>query len=181
MPRDYGKCIVLIYDDAKNQLAGVEIAEHDDVENRIKVHGLPRLPTETVYELLILTEPTPRAYKGRVHNYDRHTIFSLYRGQDSENRQETRYAIDAAARIESLVFDGTLYPLHTPLEARLVNISTGGMRIRTRFNALFDGNRFQIKIKIKDTDKLLISDVVYRKDTPPDSSEFGCRLVREGI
>jgi hypothetical protein len=101
----------------------------------------------------------------------------LYKEQVEENRREIRYKMDLPGTIESLLFDGKSYPLHTMIDVRVVNISKSGMRIITKESALHAENKFTVHIKIGENDKRLTGEVVNFRDTPPDKTEYGCRLI----
>jgi len=180
MPDDYTKCSAIIYDAEGNHLDSVIIWAHDAEENYVETRDTLSLDVGSLCEMLILTDPAPQAYKGRVHRHGARKIIRLFQGKSVENRRETRYKTDIPADITGVVYDGRVYPLHTPMSIRLLNISVGGMRINAAYNALTDGARFQVHIKIGDGDKVLTADVVYREDTPSGGSEFGCRLVDGG-
>jgi hypothetical protein len=51
------------------------------------------------------------------------------------------------------------------------------MRIYARDNTLHFDDKFQLKLKIGEQDKLLTGRVMNCKVVPPDFTEYGCRLV----
>jgi hypothetical protein len=181
MRKDFNHCNALIYDEAGNLLSNSRIDFHDELQNYIIVPNLPELTPGLICDLLILTAPKPYTFKGRVQDRARGKAITLYNEKTTDLRQEPRYKIDLPALIETLIYDEKSYPLSSPLEAKLINISKGGIRFRTCFNAMAVGHRFQIRMKTGESDKLLIADVVCRNDKvfveQTNYSEFGCQLV----
>ena len=177
MRKDFSGDNALIYDETGELLASVNIIEHDTKENAIEVRDLPTLVVGDPCRVLILTAPAPYEYRGIIRKRARSRIITLYKGEVKENRKEDRYKIDAPARVEGLICEGKVYPLHTAVKANLINISKGGMRLRAEFNALTDGAEFQLRLMVGEIDKLLNAKVVRRDDASPDYSEFSCRLL----
>jgi len=180
--KDFVSCRTLIYDEDGEFLANAKILVYDSNENTIKVQNLPALDGRKKCELVILTAPKPFSYKGTIHKTsinksDSGKLIRLYRGQETENRHEPRYSTNILTRIEALIFDNTIYKLHTALAVQMINISKGGMRLRSKYNALAIGNRFPIKVKIGDSDTLLMAEVTNITDSETDYSEFGCHFV----
>jgi len=179
MPKAFKDCNAFIYDGNGDLMANVDILEHDDEEQFIVVPDAPALIIDKLCEVVIMTEPAPHTYKGSIHKSGGRKRVRLYKGVETENRKEPRYKIDVPANIIRLIYNGELHTMLTPVAARLINISRGGMRFRSVLNALSKGDRFQISVKgTGGNDKLLIADVVFRADTP-EHSEYGCRLVEK--
>jgi hypothetical protein len=101
----------------------------------------------------------------------------MYQGQEKENRGAVRYALKSTAIIENLICDGKPYPLHTPVEVELVNISKSGVRFRAPPNALYNGDKFQMRMKISNNDKLLIAETVNYVNNESGTSDYGCRFL----
>ena len=172
---DYTGCSVLIYDADGNHLGNTVVTDYDKGSLRIEVEETPEvLASGAGCKLLILMSPTPFEYQGRVSREGTKTIIAMYKGQEKESRGATRYKIELKALIEYLVCDGRAYPLHSPLEVEVVNISKSGVRFRTPFFAMSDGDRFQIRIKISGNEKQLIADVTNHIDVGSEASEYGC-------
>jgi hypothetical protein len=175
--RDFTKCNVLIYDERNNPLVNVKIWEYNEKESYIVVQDWPELAGVERCKLLILTAPAPYSYIGIVRKRGLDKLIKLYEEHMEENRREIRYKTDLPGSIESLIYNGKSYPLHTMLDVRITDISKGGMRILARDNTLIVDDRFHIHVKIGENDKLLTGKVVNSRDTPPETSEYGCRLV----
>jgi len=180
--KDFVNCRTLIYDEDRALLANVKILDYDSNENTIKVQNLPTLDSRKKCELVILTAPKPFSYKGTIHKTsinksDSGKLIRLYQGREEENRREPRYSTNILTRIEALIFDGIIYKLHTALAVQLINISKGGMRLRSKYNALAIGNRFPIIVKIGDSETMLTAEVTNITDSETDYSEFGCHFV----
>lgn len=175
---DYKGCSILIYDSDGNHLGNTVVTDYDKATLRIEVQTVPpALTSGAGCRLLILMPPTPFEYQGRVVKEGAKITIAMYKGKEKENRGSMRYKVDLKALIENLVCDGHAYPLHTPLEVAIINISKSGVRFRTPFYAMTDGDRFQMRIKISDNEKLLIADVTNHIDRGTDSSEYGCRFL----
>jgi len=180
--KDFVNCRTLIYDEDGELLANVKILAYDSNENTIKVQNLPALDDKKICELLILTAPKPYLYKGTIHKTsinksDSGRLIRLYREQEAENRKEPRFSTNILTKIDALIFNNTVYKLHTALTVQLINISKGGMRLRSKYNALAIGNRFPINVKIGDSDTMLTAEVINITDSETDYSEFGCHFV----
>jgi hypothetical protein len=175
--RDFTKCNVLIYDQQDNLLCNVKIWEHNAYENYIIIQDWPELAGIDRCKLLILTAPAPFSYIGSIRKYNLDKQIKLYEEHMEESRTEIRYKTDLTGNIDSLVYDGKSYPLHTKLEVRIVNISKSGIRIMAKENTLNSDDRFQINVKIGDNDKLLTGKVVNLRNTTEEYCEYGCRLV----
>lgn len=177
MNKDFSECNVIVYDNEKKVLVNVEILEHIADENMIVVENVKELVEGTLCSLLILATPTPYAYDGRIRTYNRRKIIALFNGEAKESRKDIRYMVDLPVHIVSLIHDGKPYPMHKEVSANLVNISRGGIRIRTAFNALSYDDRFQMRLNPEYTGKMLAAEVIHRFDEPPEYSEYNCRLL----
>jgi len=155
----------------------VKIWEHNVQENYIVVQDWPELAGVDQCKLLILTAPAPYSYIGSISKHNLDKQIKLFEEHMEENRQEIRYKTDLPGNIEGLVFDGKSYPLHTKLEVRIINISKSGIRILAKENTLNADDRFQIKVKIGENDKILTSKVVNSRNVAPEYVEHGCLLV----
>ena len=185
MRKDFVNCRTLIYGVDGELLANVKILDHNSSENTIKVQNLPALAGKKKCELLILTAPKPYSYKGTIHKTsvnksDTGRLIRLYQELEVENRSEPRYSVNMLTNIEGLIFDDTVYKMHTPLAVQLINISKGGMRLRSVYNALAIGNRFHINVKIGGSDAMLTAEVANITDNETDYSEFGCYFADIG-
>ncbi|MDR0325189.1 MAG: PilZ domain-containing protein [Oscillospiraceae bacterium] len=180
MRKEYKGCAALIYDEEANQLAELKILDYDANENSVEVEDLPSLAVGASCEVLILTAPTPHVYKGRIHKRGGlNKVITLYRGAEAESRHEIRFKIDMPASIESLVCDGKPFPLHSPVEIRLVNISKDGMRIRVKQRTLSDGDMIRVRLKAAGGGKLLTAIAIYHRDVE-EYAEYGCSFVGGG-
>ena len=175
---DYSGCSILIYDSGGNHLGDTVVTFYDKSSLRVEVRDMPAsLNVGNMCKLLILSAPTPYEYFGRVLKEGSRWAIAMYKGQEKENRSAARYKVNSKAVIENLVCDGKAFPLHTPLEVTVTNISRSGLRIRTAHYAMTNGDRFQMRMKISDGDKLLIADVTNHVDRGNESSEYGCRFL----
>lgn len=175
---DYTGCSILIHDEGGNHLCSTVVTSFDKSTLRIEVEETPKnLINGAFCRLLILSSPAPYEYHGRVIKEGTRIAIAMYKGQEKENRGAARYEVNLTARIEHLICDGRAYPLHTPLEVRVLNISKSGVRFRTPFYALSDGDRFNMRMKISDNEKLLIASVTNHSDHESKTSEYGCSFL----
>jgi len=177
---DYTGCTVLLYSEDGAYIHESEVLEYDakDYELRLK-GGIPKsLKLDDKCSLLILTEPTPREYQGRVitekFGYDR--VFVLFRGRPKEMRGTTRYRTNFPASIQALHRSGEIYRLYNPIPAQVINMGRTGLRLSTPVNTLRRGDRASIVIHLEDSKKILTIQVTNYKDDEYQS-EYGCRLV----
>lgn len=175
---DYTGCTVMIYDTEGNYLDSTAIREYYKETLRIEVQKIPAdLTVGAGCRVLILSAPSPCEYQGRIVKEIGANTIALYQGQEKESRSDVRYNVCLPALIEFLVCDGRAYPLFTPIEVEIKNISKSGVRFKAQVNSLLDGDRFQMRMKISSNEKLLIADVVHHDDNEDESSEYGCKFL----
>jgi hypothetical protein len=174
---DFTGCSILIYDTNGEHLINTKIIRYDRDILRIMVEEPPVLRVGAGCKLLILTDPSPCEYQGRITKEGMNLFIAMYQGQEMEKRASQRYSVSFPAQIENLVCDGRAYPLHTPVEVGLMNISKSGIRFRAPNNTLMDGDRFQMRMKIGEGDKLLIADAIHHVDRDTGESEYGCKFL----
>jgi len=168
----------MIYDAEGNHLVSTKVTYYEKSALRIEVAEIPpKLTHGSSCKLLILSSPSPYDYQGRVRRDGARSNIAMYLGHEKESRNAVRYRIDSSALIENLICDNRPYALHTPLEVKLINISKSGVRFSAPYSSLTDGDRFQMRLKINESDKLLIADVVHHIDFEPEKSEYGCRFL----
>ena len=168
-------CAILIYDMDGNHLCSTIVTSHDKTAMRIEVKEIPsQLSAGSACAMLVMTSPAPCEYQGRIVGEGNRKIIAMYRGRERENRGAARYKINSSAQIENLIYDGKAYRLHTPFSVELINISKSGVRFRSQNFALSDGDRFQMRMKMSDSEKLLIADVVNHSDKNAETTEYGC-------
>ena len=175
---DYTDCSILIYDQAGNHLGSTVIKYYDKVSLRIEVQALPpNLGVSDFCKVLILSTPSPCEYQGRINKEGARKTIAMFQGHEKESRAAARYKVNYPAMIENLVYEGRAYPLLTPLEVGLINISQSGVRFSAPNNSLSEDDKFQMRMKISESDKLLIAEVVNHKDNEMTASEYGCRFL----
>ena len=179
---DYLNCPVLVYCEEGDYLVRTVIINFDKGSMQIQLETMPgTLEIGDNCKLLILTEPSPQEYLGRVRTTFWGKSVALYKGRQKEDRGATRYKVSFKARVEYLVNDGRAEALETPLEIKLVNISTTGMRFLAPLKALRNGDKFQTRVTIGSDLKLLIAEVVnHREDEDSEIAEYGCRFLIAG-
>ncbi|MCL2203116.1 MAG: PilZ domain-containing protein [Defluviitaleaceae bacterium] len=176
---DYTGNAVLIYTAEGEYIQKSEIAQYNKRNFQLKLRGgLPSFMKEgDVYALLVLAEPSPREYEGRVEVDKTDLVLVLYRGKEKESRRSSRYKVNFNAKIVSLVRHEEIFPLHTPLDAVVINISQGGLRISAPVNSLRKGDKMQIMVQFETTEKLMTALVTNYLDSNEYASEYGCGLM----
>jgi len=175
---DFTGCVIFIYDAQGSELCSTIVTQYDRTALRIEVADTPReLTVGSICKLLILSSPAPCEYEGRVVATGTKKAVAMFRGQVKENRGAARYKVSFPAYIENLICGARACPLYAPLEITCINISQSGIRFKAPVNALLDGDRFQMRMKISGSEKLLIADVVAHIDKDSETSEYGCRFL----
>jgi len=179
---DYKDCIALIYDDEGNQLDSIKIASYDkDLQYIFFVRDLPEeiQPKNSFCNVLILTQPSPREYRGKSMRYGTGFCLALFEGKNVEKRTATRYKTDIKGSIRALVYDEKPYSLHTPVDIECMNISKGGLRFRAPYETLIKGHIVQLHLELKDIEgkisTVMINNILDRKNI--DITEYGCNFV----
>ncbi|MDR2599120.1 MAG: PilZ domain-containing protein [Oscillospiraceae bacterium] len=175
LTNDYTRCTIFIYDMEGNHLVDTVITEHDKAEKQIIISNMPKtLNVNDDCKLLILTEPSPCEFIGRVKKIAGKLYLALRQGQEKESRGATRYKVNTPALIDVLYSEGKPYKLHTPVNVVLLNISVSGVRFRAPYYTLTNNDSFQMHLTIKGAKKKLIAQAVNTLDNEPDSSDYGC-------
>ena len=175
---DYTGFPAFIHNNEGESISRTMITSHEKVDKHISLKEFPsELDIGDTCKILILSEPIPREYLGRVKNEYGVKIIALFQGQDMEKRGATRYKVNFSAFIENLIYSSKTYKLHQPVEIQLVNISTGGMRFKAPPNTISPGDKFQTRIFIKLDVKVLIAQVVNSIQKDNNDVEYGCRFL----
>ena len=178
---NYTGCTVLIYDMNGDHLIDTVVADHDRDEQRINTMAMPdELHINDSCNLLILTSPTPCEYLGKVKKVGGNVFIAIFQGHERENRKATRYAVNAPALIDTLITEGRVHTLYTPIQVVLINISTGGVRFRAPYYSLDNGDVFQMRMVISKNNKKLITRVLNHIDKEPVYSDYGCLFLEGG-
>jgi len=178
--KDFNGCNAIIYDENDIQLANVKILEHNANENSVTVPDVTELASGILCKLLILASPAPYSYQGRIHRRGRRKVITLFKGSVEENRKDSqRYKTDIPAFIEALVLEDKAYYLRNKVEGRVLNISKGGLRLKTVHNAFNIGDKYQIHLESNDLDLTMFAEVRGRSDTSDGHSEFSCQFIIE--
>ena len=175
---DYTGCPALIYDTEGNHLGNTIITQYEKSALRIELREMPStLNQGAACKILIMASPSPCEYQGRIIKEGQRFQIAMFFGKVKENRITARYKTNASATIENLIYDGRAYPLFSPLKVNILNISKSGVRLVGSKNTFMDGDRFQMRMNINGSDKLLIADVVNCVDREGDVSEYGCQFL----
>jgi len=178
---DYTGFSILIYDMDGCTLGKAVVSKHNIDRQLFELQDtFPVLNTGDKCRILILSSPSPFECFGKFIRHGVKTFIAVYNGREKENRKAVRYSVDSPALVEHLIYNGRAYPLLNPLKISLINISKSGVRFTAPFGSLSDGARFQMSMPINNNNKLLIADVINHIDSPPESSEYGCRFLIGG-
>ena len=176
--RDYTDCNVLIYDVRGKLLVQTIVREHDKKSMYIKVDKKPDINVHEHMKLLIMSSPVPSEFFGRFIRIGREREIALFQGKEREMRQASRYQVELPAQIEGHIEAGAMNPITPPLEVKLINISTNGLRFSSSTMEFRDGQLIQMRLKIGDNDQKMSIQVVHRKRVNDAKLiEFGCRIV----
>ena len=175
---DYVGSHVLVYNDEGENIFDTIVIEYDKVDKHIILEELPpELSVGDTCKLFVLTEPTPKECFGRIKFDAGKTIVAIFKEQSKEQRRATRYKVDFTGSIEKLVYDKQPYALHEPVEVKLINISTGGVRFKAHPDTISKGDSFHMRVAIRSEVKLLIATVVNNKEINSENAEYGCRFI----
>jgi len=169
-------CGAYIYDEAGTLLLKTTVVDHDTVNSIIEIEEAPEIADRGKYDVLILTAPSPHTFSCIAEVKLDRIDLKLFRGERKEQRNNVRYVVNGQVEVTGYIHDNKVFPLHTPQEAILVNLSKGGVRLRMKLNSLSLDDMVQIKIQVGDKPKVLSAHVVNTLDTE-DSSEYGCKLI----
>ena len=101
----------------------------------------------------------------------------LYHVQVKENRSSHRYAVTAPAKVLDLSLSGRLIPLDEPLIVTILNVSTGGVLIRTADSNLVVGSSFRIALTINGRETIVRSKVVRELTGEKGERQLGCTFL----
>ena len=175
---DYTDCAIFIYDTAGNLVCSTAVTKHDRKTMQVEVKDIPpSLGVGAACAMLIITSPTPCEYQGRIINDGVKKIIAMYRGRERENRGAARYKINSPALIENLIRDGNSYPLNSPISIEVIEISKSGLRFSAMDKALTNCERFQMRMKISNSDKLLVASIVHIVYKDNGIVEYGCNFL----
>ena len=177
--KNFTFCRADISDQYGEFLANVKIWEHDAKEGFIEVQPSPALTSGILCNVVIRTTPKPWTYKGRIHEVHGRTIILIINEDGTESRYSLRYKANMKARIEGLICEETVYPLHTDIEVEVENISRGGLRLHTRKNTFCIGDKLLARLDNNwpGENPLLILEIINDKEISPEYLTYGCRFV----
>jgi len=172
---------VLIYTPEGEELRQTVISAHDKTLQQIEVrNGVPQsLDIGDVCPILIMTQPTPIEFQARVAKSGTERVFVLFKGKTKEDRQHTRYKVNFPARLDSFISDGQTFPLHKPLEIRVIDISRSGIRFAAPTNSLMKGDKFSIVLNFDGGEKTFVGTVKNLRDRNGVLAEYGCKLMHK--
>ena len=169
-------CVVYISDAAGKMITSSTVTAHNKYNSIIDIMYVPELADQGKYELLILTAPSPYTYSCVAEVKGRDIKLKLFHGGKKEQRSTVRYAVNGSVALIAYLDEGKVFKLHSPLDAVLMNISQGGVRLKMKPNSLSLGDTVSLYIKAGKAPKVLNATVVNLKNND-DNSEYGCKLV----
>lgn len=172
---DYTGCKIYIYDEDGNNLCCTQVTYYNRSVLRIEVEEPPSsLDAGDPCKLLIMTTPVPCEYRGRIIRIGKRKPIAMYHGRECEKRAEPRHKVVLPAHIDNYVCDGGIYPLHTMLPVKMINLSKSGVRFRTPHYALNIGDRFVMRISIKDKSRMVLAEVKNQLHSGTNFTDYGC-------
>ena len=176
---DFSGSPALIYNNTDDSVFRTVVVDHDRNREYIILEELPEnLNIGDTCKMLILVEPAPQECNGKIKNDLGDIVVALFKKQVKESRGATRYKVNFTAFIEHVIIEKQAYKLLNPIEVKLINISTTGLRFFAQPDTITVGDRFQIRMYINLEVRVLICQVVNHKVTGPDREEYGCRLLK---
>ena len=167
---------VYIYNDSETRIAESKVIAHNSDNSVIDIEYAPNVVDMGRYELLILTAPSPYAFSCVAETRGSKITLKLFRGEKKELRSNTRYKVNGIVNIIAYISDKKVFKLHSPMEAVLMNISKGGLRLKMKPNSLMMDDIFSTYVKIGESPKVLTAQVVNIKNCE-GFSEYGCKLI----
>ena len=179
---DYTGCTVLLYDNEGERIDTDTVAKFSwKTQEMHLLKGVPKcLSVGDSCRLLILINPMPHEYQGKVVKDGMNLFYAVFKGSEKESRKAARYTLNSPAFIETYVCDDTAHKLFSSIEINLVNISKSGVRFRAPFYTLLVDDIFQMLMKIGDNDKLLTAQVINYIDKD-GVSEYGCLFLDKEV
>jgi hypothetical protein len=174
---DFTDCTALIYDEEGNELASVKILDYQANLNTIKVSENPALVAGNRCDVVILMSPIPYMFKGNIHAGGVYKRITLYKGEEKENRKNSRYKVSLLGLIDNLIYEGKKFRLHTAVKVKMVNLSRSGFRLNAHHNTLSKGDRFTLHVQTNENLKKMTAEVVNSSDSPFTNTEYGCRII----
>ena len=169
---------IIISNEKTGGVIHASVSEHFRDSMTIEVRAaLPGLKVGDQVGVLVMTPGRPHEYQGNVTKVGFLNTIALFSGQEKENRKSDRFKADIPGQIESLVYDGEAFALHTPLPIRLIDISTTGALMRTVPYAMAVNAVFGMRLVVGDREDMLTAEVVRTRGTVVDTMDYGCRFI----
>lgn len=179
--KNFKGCKTIVRDDETGDtITETEILDFDQV---MVVITLNSRPFENMgygrVSLLVFTENEIFEFQGNVRRISvpGRISIALFKGRVKEDRYSKRYIVNAPASIISLIIDGEVSPFAEPEPVTVVNVSTDGVLVRARPNALEIPSCFQLKLMIGGSETILNNCVVRTHKSTSEYTEFGCKLI----
>ena len=178
----YSGCMALIFDVDGNELGETFVNSISNSNTHINLENLPKvLNIGSACKLLILTDPQPCEFNGKIVNDGEANIVAIFQGRERGRRRDVRYKTNATAQIDCLILEGNEYSLLEPIDVTVINLSISGIRFSAPRNTLIQGDIIKLILSLTNAIKFLIVEVVNLMDIDTTNSEYGCRfLTSEG-
>lgn len=174
-------CKVILHDEKSGKTLAETVVLDFDRQRQVITVNTSRysLADAARLSLLILSERTIVECMGTARRQDSRgqREIALFHVAEKESRGSTRYALQAPARIESVLLANRIIPLDEPLEVTVLDISASGIRIQTDRSELFRGCCFQLRLKIAESDTVVETTVVRVQEGKNGVKSFGCRFI----
>jgi hypothetical protein len=174
---NYTGCAILVYDANSHELlARTVVSGHDKAAMSVELDMRLPFKNGTAVSVLILTNPVPKAYQGRLSIHGSKTSVAMHHGRTQEGRKSKRYNTNLPASLLLVVRDGQVFDFQPPFQVALVNISTTGVRIRAPQAVLSDGDIIQLQMMIGEKTQIMTAEVVFSAGSAA-GSVYGCRFI----
>ena len=175
---DFTGCSVLLYDTKNNHLGSAIIKEHDRGEQYIRLNKLPTvLNANDNCKVFVLSSPIPCEFSGKLRKIGGSLIIAMFQGNEVENRSAMRHPIKTTASISALIIDDQVHFPQNPINVKLINISTNGVRFRAPFYTLNNGDIFKMHLVISNSKRVITAEVVNSVDQGTTHTDYGCRFM----
>lgn len=186
---DFRNCTVNIHNQEGELLLSTRVLHHDKVQNHITLENIfgaavlfDELISGNQYNVIVMCSPTPLAFNGivrkRVENSN--VVITLFKGEPRCKRKEKRHETSLPAEVEWIQSRNKSL-VNKSVEAKIVNLSSRGMRLQMKKSNLSVDDK--IKVKIGKADVPDVTEIVAEirnhvdVDVPTECSEVGCQFI----
>ena len=175
-------CRVIVKDLQRDiTVADTHIIDYDPVTNSIWIHPPAQgLSADGALGVLIFEPQGLREYAGRPTRgvMENQIEIRLSRGKPKEERSSRRYAFQMEGVVKGIRVMEKDIPLRKPIAAQGVNISAGGILLRSLRSSFRPCDRFKLYTTLNGKRCDLVCEVVRLQNGTLHSEEYGCRILK---